>query len=67
MITGLLPVRVEPSVAVTTCWVDAVPDVVNVTAAIPEPLVELVGAEKLPPFVLLHVTTCPLDETGFPN
>jgi len=50
----------EPSVALTVCTVAATVLVVNVTVACPAASVVDVGAEKLPPFVLDHVTVLPL-------
>jgi hypothetical protein len=62
---ALVPVRLEPSVAVTV-WTTggAAALVVNVTVAMPEPSVVLVGEENVPPLVLLQVTTMPDVATG---
>ena len=49
-----------PSVPVTVCTVPAVVLLVNVTVACPAASVTELAAEKLPPFVLDHVTVLPL-------
>ena len=64
VMTGLVPVLPSPSVAVTVCSVPATVLVVKLTVATPLPSVALVGEEKLPPFVLFHVTTVPGIATG---
>jgi hypothetical protein len=60
----LVPVMGPSDVAVTVCSVPAVVLVVKATVATPLPSVVLVGEVKLPPFVLLHVTTTPGVVTG---
>ena len=55
-----------PVVAVTTCDVPAAVLVVNTAVAIPFAFVVLVATSKLPPFVLVHVTTWLAVLTGLP-
>jgi len=55
----LVPVRLDASVAVTVWTVPATLLTVNVTVAWPLLSVFVVGAEKLPPFVLDHVMVRP--------
>jgi hypothetical protein len=52
--------------AVTTWFVPAVVFVVKVTVAMPEAFVDDVDVAKLPPFVLDHVTVCPIEFTALP-
>jgi hypothetical protein len=59
VIAGVLPVT-PPVVAVTTCVVPALLEVAKLTVATPLPFVVVVLEENEPPFVLDHVTTCPV-------
>ena len=62
----LVPVRLDPSVAVTVCPVAETLWVVKSTVVVPFTSVVLVPLAKLPPVpVLLQVTTTPAVATGF--
>jgi hypothetical protein len=65
VIAAELPV-LPPVVAVTTCAVPAVVLVVKLIVARPAASVVDVAALKVPPFVLVHVTTWPLVATALP-
>jgi uncharacterized membrane protein len=59
MLPGVVPVRAEPSVAVTDTAVPATVLGVNVTVAVPEPVVVDVALPNRPPAPPLHVTISP--------
>jgi hypothetical protein len=65
-ILPLVPWIPSLSVAVTVCTTPEVKLVVKTIAAKPFSSVRDVGAEKLPPLVLVHVTVRPTLGTGLP-